>query len=125
MESAHGAGKPRSCPVDGTALRADGYCDLADGFPFTIRDCPDACPQCGRHLRWDGDCPNCLPAGAKPGHLYDFTPYDARTPHSGHWRIVVRGPQPIVGPTPEQRATLDALFRRMAGTEFPRPDAAP
>jgi len=81
----------RLCPFDGGNLRADGYCERGDGFPITLKECPDVCPHCRRSLAWSGDCYHCRPEGEKPGHLYDD--------EKGHWRIVERGPQPLAPAT--------------------------
>jgi hypothetical protein len=85
-----------TCPFDGAHLSPDGSCPRGEGWPITQRQCPDACPICRRPLTWHGDCHSCRPDGLKPGHLYDYAPYDQHDPRSGHWRIVQQGPQRIL-----------------------------
>jgi len=80
----------RVCPFDGATLNADGYCGIGDGYPITLKYCPDACPHCRKSLAWNGDCFACMPAGEKPGHLYDVI--------NAHWRKTEKGPQPLAPP---------------------------
>lgn len=85
------------CPLDGAVRDDTGFCPRGDGWPITQQACPDVCPQCRRPLSWHGDCHSCRPLGSKPGHLYDYAPYDRDDPQSAHWRILERGPQIILG----------------------------
>src|SRR5262245_44379752 len=104
---------PTICPLDHTRLHPNGSCPTGQGFPITQRTCPDACPSCRRPLRWDGDCDTCKPPDAKPGHAYTYEPYTPDVPTSGHWHISTRGPQPITGPTFEQRTSPHPALTRL------------
>jgi hypothetical protein len=102
----------RVCPLDGTPLRADGWCTTGDGFPLPLAHPPDCCPFCRAPLRWDGECPSCLPLDHKPGHRYDYLPYMKSDPRSAHWRLADPGPQNIAGPAPDQPDALRAAISR-------------
>jgi hypothetical protein len=98
----------QTCPLDGSTLHTNGFCPTGNGFPITTPHCPDVCPACRRHLRWDGDCDACRPPDYKPGHCYTYEPYSRTNASSAHWHIAIRGPQPIATPSPDLRASLPA-----------------
>ena len=102
----------RRCPMDGTPLSPNGFCDRGQGYPATMA-CSIACPVCRHALTWDGHCFACF--GCTTGKREDWTiPGDRYEIHGGHFIVTERGPRRVCAPD-ENRAALRVVMQVFQG----------